>query len=61
MGQQSPPPVKKGVVVLQWFGVLLFLCSFGLGIFSTRTSPDESSHPLAHGFEEWMGGVTSIH
>jgi hypothetical protein len=33
MAQQSPPPVKRGVVVLQWFGVLLFLCSFGLGIF----------------------------
>lgn len=28
---------------------------------STRTEPCESSHPLAHGFEEWMGGVSSIH
>jgi hypothetical protein len=31
------------------------------GVVSTRTEPAESSHPLAHGFEEWMGGVSSIH
>ncbi|WP_201394662.1 hypothetical protein [Ktedonobacter sp. SOSP1-52] len=31
------------------------------GVVSTRTEPSESSHPLAHGWEERMGGVSSIH
>jgi hypothetical protein len=40
MAQQSPPPVKKSVAFLQWSGVLLFLCSFGLGIYGLVAKVD---------------------